>query len=105
MTAYSTDQLEEIFAQQLPYSERGGVLLSADDGGMFFANWLVQDELLLWLYFIPSNYPSFRMGSRRTTTVAEREAIRADFAGWNVLKDNFNLPLDSSGCVLGLDKE
>jgi hypothetical protein len=104
MDKMGLEKLERILSEYLPDNERGGLLLTADDGGMFFASEIEPDQLHFYFQYIPSNYPAIHMGVKASDANSLREMVRHDFAGWTVVKDNFNIPTDSVGDVLELEE-
>lgn len=84
--------------------ERGALLLLSEGGGLVFRT-QVKPGLYLGFDFIPENYPRISGGFLEVSKDEMKEGIQRHYAGWEVVKNNFDVPVDDDGTVAEAEDE
>jgi hypothetical protein len=96
------EEIKAIFDRYMPYSERGETLLSGDAGSIAFFGTIVPDQLFIEFIYHPENYPSVDLDVFKSTDEELRRHIQSHFTGWNLDKNNLEVPSAEDGTVLEL---
>lgn len=84
--------------------ERGALLLTNEDGGIVFRT-EIDSGVFLGFDYRPENYPRISGGISQVVRYDElAKAIQRYYAGWQVIKNNFDVPT-IDGLVAPLEEE
>lgn len=80
--------------------ERGAMLLVSEAGGIVFRT-KVDDNLFFGFDYNPMNYPSVSGGFLDYSDTEMVKSIQSFYSGWKCVKNNFDVPVDFYGFVIG----
>lgn len=78
--------------------ERGALLLTSEEGGVVFRTQL-SPGVYLGFDYKPESYPRITGGILEMSEEDLRAGIQRHYASWQILKNNFGVPMDEYGDV------
>jgi hypothetical protein len=85
---------------RLTLCDRGNTLLRGCDSDKLLFLATVEPGLHFFAEHLPGNYPAFNTWFARYTDPELLAFVRNRYGGWECVKNNHGLPLDSESCVM-----